>query len=192
MGTKSIDPRYVRNVGRILREILARDFPPKDGEVQGGQRRAAKVLRISQSQISDLTSDKPGKGVGLPTLLALRKYTNRSVDDLLGLGPLPNDELADQIRATLETMLKAREAGRELPRFVKAPAVRALPPAPPPPANVVPIVTGPGKPKPNKYRTDEAPRVRAQNRELREAEAAKRAAEARAAKKHKRGGDGAA
>jgi hypothetical protein len=114
VGTKSVDRRLVEHVAAIVREEV-------DTRFEGNQRRAAKLMPISQTQISDYYSLKPGKGLGLPVLLALRGYFNRTLDDLLGLEPLPSEQLVSQIKASIEAHL----AGLTLPRPAKPEKAKA-------------------------------------------------------------------
>lgn len=52
----------------------------------GNQTAAGKLLGVSQGHISAMIQGS--RGPGLPTLIALRAKTGRSIDDLLGLRPL--------------------------------------------------------------------------------------------------------
>ncbi len=115
VGTKSVDRRFVEHVAALVRHEV-------DTRYGGNQRDAARHLPISQTQISDYYTLKPGKGLGLPVLLALRSYFNRSLDELLGLDPLPSDQLTAQIKASIE----AHMAGQPFPRM-PAPEPRAAP-----------------------------------------------------------------
>lgn len=76
----------VQNLRERLARILARDFGGRQGP-------AARQMGLTQSQISQLLNN-PGKGFGLPTLLALSRYEGVPIEDLLGPGaaedvPLP-------------------------------------------------------------------------------------------------------
>src|ERR1041385_6626823 len=94
--SKAIPRDIVERVGEILREIVEKDFG-------GNETRAGKQLGLSQAQVNDLCNLKPGKGVGLGTLLALRRYTKRGLDDLCGFHP---DPLHDQIIARLQASIE--------------------------------------------------------------------------------------
>lgn len=78
--TKRIDSdaleHFGRELGRWVQEAHA-----------GNQTAAGRALGLSQGHISAMIAGV--RGPGLPTLIALREKTGRSIDDLLGLGPLP-------------------------------------------------------------------------------------------------------
>lgn len=111
VGSRTLEHRFVEHFAAIVREIVDRDFRDRPEDATGNQRRAAKHLGISQAQISDFYNLRPGKGVGVSTLLALRRYTSRTLDDLLGLDPLPSEQLVAQIRASIE----AYASGQPMP-----------------------------------------------------------------------------
>lgn len=96
-GTKSIPEHMVMHVSGIVRDIVVKEFADN-------QRAAARALKISQPQISDLYNAKAGKGIGLPTLLALRNHTKKSLDELLGLSgvaALTDAQLLDHLRSAV-------------------------------------------------------------------------------------------
>jgi plasmid maintenance system antidote protein VapI len=107
--SKRIPREYLENLGRIVGEIVDRDFG-------GIQRRAEVGLGISQSHISSLIRAED-RGVGLEVIIRLRNYTKRSIDELLGLPPLRNEskpspsseDLDRRIRSALEEALEKRE-----------------------------------------------------------------------------------
>lgn len=82
-STKGLEASYRDHLAQVMREILDRDFG-------GVQRAAAAKIGINQSQISQiLRGSSGGRSAGIVVLVRLREYTKRSIDDLLGLGPLP-------------------------------------------------------------------------------------------------------
>ncbi len=108
MGTKTVDRKYVDHVCELVRELVDRDFRDNPDE-PGNQTRAASRIGISQAQVSALYNKSPGKGIGLPVLLALRAYTSISLDDLLGLPPMPAQLSLERIQQSLD-VLKAQAA----------------------------------------------------------------------------------
>jgi len=89
----------MKHVGAIVAELVTTKFG-------NNQTRAAKALDCSQSHISAMVTGV--RGPGLNTLLALRDYTGRSIDDLLGLDTTPGDALVRELRETVEAHLQAR------------------------------------------------------------------------------------
>lgn len=96
MGAKKrIERRYIEHVARELDALVKERF-------DGNQTRAAKQLGISQPHLSALIAGE-GRGPGLSVLILLRHFTNRSIDALLGLPPLPEEESVARFNAALET-----------------------------------------------------------------------------------------
>lgn len=81
--TKRLDPKCVASVARAVRELIERDF-------EGNQTAAAKALKVSQGHVSHVLNSED-RGPGLPFLIALREYTGRSIDSLLGLEDMETD-----------------------------------------------------------------------------------------------------
>lgn len=92
---KKIERRYIEHVARELDGVVNNQF-------EGNQTRAAKGLGISQAHLSHLIAAE-GRGPGLSVLLRMRDYTGKSIDALLGLPPVPGEELTERLRAALET-----------------------------------------------------------------------------------------
>ncbi len=107
VGTKSIDRRYVEHVCNIVRELVDRDFKEREADLVGNQTWAAKRIGVSQAQISDLYNRKAAKGIGLATLLLLRSYTGRTLDDLLGLPPSEEQATLDKLQASINALRAA-------------------------------------------------------------------------------------
>ena len=123
--TKSqrLDPVHVRHLAAIVAEIVERDF---DGNLTA----AAKRIGISQPHLGQVREGS-GKGAGMRTLIALRQYTQRSIDDLLGLPPLRGVALpaGTEPAVTLEMI---RQAIREEKAAESSPpSPPLLPPGPP-------------------------------------------------------------
>lgn len=74
--TKRVDQKCIAAVANAVREIVERDFG-------GKQTAAAKALKVSQGHLSHVLRSGD-RGPGLPFLIALREYTGRSIDSLLG------------------------------------------------------------------------------------------------------------
>lgn len=81
--TKRVDPKCIASVTAAVRELVERDF-------EGSQTAAAKALKVSQGHLSHVLRSGD-RGPGLPFLIALREYTGRSIDSLLGLESLDTD-----------------------------------------------------------------------------------------------------
>lgn len=92
---KRIERQYMEHVARELAALVRDRF-------DNNQTRTAKALGISQPHLSHLIAAE-GRGPGLSVLIRLREYTGRSIDALLGLPPLPSDELTERLRAALDT-----------------------------------------------------------------------------------------
>lgn len=93
--TKRVEARYVQHLARLVRELVDTEFD-KNGT------KAAKAIGISQGHVSQLARGIHGtRGPGLPALIALRAYMGKSIDELLGLPPLPQDALTQRIREVL-------------------------------------------------------------------------------------------
>lgn len=76
-----LDRKYLDHLAKLLRaEIARRDV---------SDAKFARDIGIAQSQLSSvLRSDATGRGVGVVTLIAIRKALRVSLDDLLGLEPV--------------------------------------------------------------------------------------------------------
>jgi transcriptional regulator with XRE-family HTH domain len=118
---KKIDDAYIAHVARELAKLV-------DERFDGNQTRAAKALGMSQPHLSHLIAGTSGRGPGLSVLILLRHYTNRSIDSLLGLPPLPSDEITERLRMTIETEIARikRDAMQDAGR-AKAPTPPAAP-----------------------------------------------------------------
>lgn len=80
-GNKGLPPQMAAHVVRAVEEIIKRHFSDADGNPYS-ERVIAKGIGLSQPV---LNSVRKGRGIGIHALLALRKYTNQSIDALLGL-----------------------------------------------------------------------------------------------------------
>jgi hypothetical protein len=104
----------LEHLAEKLAEVLKRDFAD-ERHPKGNQRRAAREgLGISQAHISAIVNRRPGVGVGLEALLALRLYTGESIDQLLGL------ETANPVAASLDRMANVERGITELHREILA------------------------------------------------------------------------
>jgi plasmid maintenance system antidote protein VapI len=120
---RPIDPRLMTNVSTLVRDIVDRQF-------DGNQHAAARAIRITQAQVSNLYNNKAGLGVGLRTLLALRDFTGKSLDELLGLAA-PQTVDAEAMYTLMKQMLDARNRERHALLDMKPPRPIAPPPMAP-------------------------------------------------------------
>lgn len=99
--TKKLDRKYIEHLAGILRPIVAKRF-------DGNGTSFAKHVGISQPQIAQLLrTDGGDRGVGIVVLIQLRKYLGLTLDEMLGLPPLPAravpvDELEAAVARALE------------------------------------------------------------------------------------------
>lgn len=106
--TKRIDQHILEHFGRQLDEWV------RDAH-GGNQTSTGKALGLSQGHISAMIQG--ARGPGLPTLIALREKTGRSIDDLLGLSKAPTARRTPVPSAGLPT-------GRELIEMLRQTADR--------------------------------------------------------------------
>lgn len=106
-----------KNVSRIVKTLLASD--EFVGKTQGD---AATALGVSQPTVSDLLREEPVKGVGLATLISLREYLGRSIDDLLGLPAIDGSPAARSasLRLADAEIERLRKRNEELELKVRA------------------------------------------------------------------------
>lgn len=95
---------YQRHLARELQRII-------DERFDGHQTKAARAMGISQAHLSNLTSSH-GRGPGIAVLVQIRQYTGRSIDALLGLPPLPDQELLERLRMSIELEAARAEKSR--------------------------------------------------------------------------------
>jgi hypothetical protein len=122
--TKRVSQGMRESVADALRELQRRHPDEK-------QTRLAKRIGISQPHYSQLLAARESsKGFGVNPLLALREELGWSIDRILGLPPLPEEELLVRIREMLERDdLRRSEPPAELPEADELPK---LPPPPKP------------------------------------------------------------
>lgn len=128
-GTKSIPQPLLENVVSFFGTIWKRDF---EGKGRGGkdvaQTAAAERIGLSQPTLNALKTGT-GKGVGLNTLLILRKYEGRSIDDMLGLPPLGGAVKSAAIEMLEAELARVRARNRELEMQLMAAREAATSPA---------------------------------------------------------------
>lgn len=100
-GNKSLRSDMAAHVKRELDEIIRRDFLDASGKPLP-ERLIEERLGISQSVINTIRNWKEGKkiSVGVRALIALRDYSHKSIDALLGLElPLAVEQRQKQLDA---------------------------------------------------------------------------------------------
>ena len=123
-ASSRLDQRYIDHLLTLLRPILAERF--------GGNVSAfVRDVGVNQGQFSQFLRGKAGgKGVGITSLIALRRYMGMSIDELLGLEPLPKTAQADADedrirRVVLEQLaLLEQKNSRDMARAETRPGVR--------------------------------------------------------------------
>lgn len=78
----------------VLRAQIKAKFPPRTPQVA-----IAKAIGIPQGVLSKLLAEKGSLGAN--TLLALRRFTGLTIDELLGLDPQPHAMSRDELEALL-------------------------------------------------------------------------------------------
>ncbi len=82
------DVKGTKRVSKSVRADFMRIFDMWVRDVHGGNQTAAgKALQMTQSHVSALQSGARGPGIDL--LIRLRKVTKLTIDQLLGLDPIP-------------------------------------------------------------------------------------------------------
>lgn len=91
--TKRVPRAAFEHFGRVLRAWV-------DDVHDGNQTAAAKQLGVTQGHISAMILGN--RGPGLNTLILMREKTGKSIDEMLGLGPPPAEELAARLQASFD------------------------------------------------------------------------------------------
>lgn len=140
--TKALDKRHIGHLAKVLRPIV-------DERFEGKGNRFAKALGVSQSHVSQILRGENGdRGIGLPTLLAIRDYLRgigkpMTLDEMLDLEPVRGQpaaapQPAPQRDEALETL--ARQV-QELAAAVLSAESKQPPTPPAPPSNEAAPVT---------------------------------------------------
>lgn len=120
-GTKGLDVRQARHLAHRLHELLAARYPGASVTA------AAEAIGVPQSQLSSALHGDPKRSFGVSGLIRLREHFRVSIDDLLGLEPLPSRPLPPQVEEAVWQAMRAMAVG-------PAPAPPAAPEPPEPPA----------------------------------------------------------
>lgn len=91
--TKAVSKQVQEAFGRVLTRWV-------NDTCDGNQTHAAKLLKVSQSHISAMM--KGDRGPGLNTLILMREKTGLSIDEMLGLGLPPAEDLTERLRASFD------------------------------------------------------------------------------------------
>jgi predicted transcriptional regulator len=102
-----------KRVPKTVLDHFARELTQWVAEsCDGNQSRAARVLGVSQGHVSAMMSGD--RGPGLNAILALREQTGKSLDELLGVGPPPAEQLTERYKASLEMDVARSKAQAKL------------------------------------------------------------------------------
>jgi transcriptional regulator with XRE-family HTH domain len=98
-GSRRLPPEMERRIAAIVEDEIRAKYRGKS------ERHIAEAMGLSQPVLNQIRNGEGG--IGVHALLALRAYTKRSIDDLLGLDEAPAPVLDRNHKAMEEALLGA-------------------------------------------------------------------------------------